>query len=114
MPPREWKLRIEDILECIGRIQEYTRGLTADAFAADQKTIDAVVRNFEIIGEATRHVPPHIQTQYPEIPWAMMRAFRNVMIHAYEIVDVDVVWKTSQERIEPLVPHLRRILAENA
>ncbi len=68
MPPRDWTLRIEDIVAAIDRIAEYTESMDYDAFCADQKTVDAVVRNFTIVGEAVRHVPEKIVSAHAEVP----------------------------------------------
>ncbi len=66
MPPRNWKIRIGDILECIQRVQRYTQGMTFHQFEEDDKTIDSVLRNLEIIGEASRHVPRDIKKRYAD------------------------------------------------
>jgi uncharacterized protein with HEPN domain len=79
-------------------------------FAADRKTIDAVVRNIEIIGEAAGFVPPEVQAAHPAIPWTEMRGMRNVLIHRYNDVSVPIVWETIQRNLLPLVPLLRQIL----
>ena len=102
MSTRDWKLRIEDILEAIGRIQEYTEGFHYQQWQKDQKTIDAVIRNIEIIGEAATHVPSGVQELFPRIPWRKMRGIRNILIHAYFGVDVEVLWKTIQEDLPSL------------
>ena len=83
MPPREWKLYIEDILEAISKIQRYTEGMDLKAFRASDITVDAVQRNLTIIGEAARQVPPKIVEGYPDIPWNKMRGLRNVVVHQY-------------------------------
>lgn len=108
--PRNWKLRLEDILGCIARIEHYTSGFTFESFQADQKTIDAVVRNVEVIGEAARHVPDDVVQRYPDVPWAKMRAMRNRLIHDYAEVSVPILWQTIQGDLPPLVPLLRAIL----
>ncbi len=69
MPAREWRLRVEDILEAIVRIERYVEGLTFEQFQADQKTVDAVIRNLEIIGEAVRHLATRRETLPTGIPW---------------------------------------------
>jgi hypothetical protein len=69
VPPRDWKQRIADILEAIERIQRYTRGMDLDSFSADDRTVDAVVRNITVIGEAARSVPDDVRRAHPEIPW---------------------------------------------
>ena len=111
--PREWRLRIEDILESISRIERYTAGMTLDAFQEDEKTADAVIRNFAIIGEAARHVPSEVVSNHSHVPWAEMRGMRNVVVHEYSRVDLPILWQTIQNRLPLLVPQLRRILEEN-
>jgi uncharacterized protein with HEPN domain len=113
VPRREWRLRIEDMLSSIGKIERYTEGMTFEEFQQDDKTVDAVIRNFQIIGEAARHVPEEIVTGYPVLPWAPMRGMRNIVIHEYGSVRLATIWNTLQHDLPPLVPHLRRILDEN-
>ena len=79
MPPREWRLRIEDTLEAAGRIARCVEGKDLAAFEADDLTRDAVSRCFGIIGEAVKGVPSEIVAAHPEIPWDEMRAMRNVV-----------------------------------
>ena len=68
MPSREWRLRVEDMLEAIGRIEEFVQGIDLDGFRKDRKTSDAVVRNLEIIGETARNVPDDVADRYPGVP----------------------------------------------
>ena len=110
MSPRDWRMRIQDILDCIQRIQEYTKGVSLQSLQADQKTVDAVVRNLTIIGEATRHVPVEIQTRYPAIPWDDMRDMRNVVVHEYFRVSYPILWRTIQSNLPPLVEQLQSLL----
>lgn len=110
MPPRGWQLRIKDILEAIHRIEQYTQEMDAEAFSADAKTVDAVVRNLTIIGEAARMLPQDIEQRYREVPWAKMRAMRNVVVHEYFGVDEAIIWVTVRDNLPPLVPLLERIL----
>ena len=112
MPSREWCLRIEDMLEAIGWIEEYVRDMTLDDLPGDRKTVDAVVRNIEIIGEAARNVPDKVAARYPDIPWKKARQMRNVLIHAYFGVDLPTVWKTIEEDLPPLKSQLQKILGE--
>jgi uncharacterized protein with HEPN domain len=72
--------------------------------------IDAVLRNISIIGEATRYIPDDIQTRYPAVPWSLMRGMRNVVVHQYENVDLDLTWDTISRQIRPLIPILNDIL----
>ncbi len=78
-------------LERAGRIEQYIRD-GEEAFLTDPKTQDAVIRNFEVIGEAAKRVPDDYRARHPEIPWQLMAGFRDVLIHAYEGVDVRRVW----------------------
>ena len=111
-PPRNWKIRIADILQCITKILRYTKGYSFDDFQADEKTIDSVLRNLEIIGEAARHVPTEIRAKHPELPWAEMLTMRNIVIHEYHGVNLSIIWQTVKEDLPPLVSHLKRILQE--
>ena len=112
MPPREWKLRIEDILEAIAQIVQFTKGMTFEAFCADTKTIKASLYNIAVIGEAAHHVPPEVITKNPNIPWREMGDIRNVVIHEYFGVDVDILWETICHELPALVPMLQRVLEE--
>ena len=96
MPERDADLLIEDILTAIGRIDRYTRGLTHEAFLSDEKTIDAVVRNLEIIGEAARRIPASFAAAYPDIPWQQMAGLRNRIVHDYFGLDLEIIWQIIQ------------------
>lgn len=110
MPPRLWKLRIKDILECIAKITEYTNDISYAQFVSDKKTIDAVLRNLEIIGEAVRHIPITVQENYNDLPWAEMRAMRNIVAHEYFGVNLGIIWNTTQNNLPPIVARLKEIL----
>ena len=112
MPPRNWKIRIGDILECIYRIQRHTQGLEFNEFEDDEKTIDSVLRNLEIIGEASRHVPREIKKRYSDLPWMEMYTMRNIVIHEYHGVNLNIIWQTITEDLPPLIPRLKEILEE--
>jgi uncharacterized protein with HEPN domain len=110
MPRRAWTGRVEDILDAAAAIADYTEGMTFDTFTADRHTVDAVVRNVGIIGEAARHVPEDIRQRYPAVPWAKMYDMRNVVVHDYPGVDLTIVWEVVRNYLPPLVPVLREIL----
>ena len=93
---------IEHILSSINSIQEYISGLSLETFLEDRKTQDAVVRQFEIIGEATKRISLDFRDNHPDIPWSHMAGMRNVLIHDYIDVNFEIVWKTANEDI-PLV-----------
>ena len=114
MPHRDWKFRIEDILDAVGTIQEYTQGMEYKTFTEDRKTVDAVVRNLIIIGEAAVHVPEEIYLKYPEVPWQDMRGMRNFVVHEYFRAGDAVIWDTVQVDLSPLPAMLKKILEENS
>jgi uncharacterized protein with HEPN domain len=97
---------LADILESIGEIEEFLHGMTYDNFASDKKTINAVIRSLEVIGEATKHIPASFRIKHPEIPWSRMAGMRDVLIHDYMGVDLMTVWKVTQERLPVIKPLL--------
>jgi uncharacterized protein with HEPN domain len=112
MPPRDWQLRIEDILEAIRKIQYYTADMTLETFFSSPQALDAVAYNFIVIGEAARSIPPEVEARYPQVAWKEMRDMRNFLVHEYPGTDPEIVWKTLVNDLPPLVPALERILAE--
>ena len=114
MPHRDWKFRIEDILNAVSAIEKYTQGMEFDTFIEDRKTVDAVVRNLMIIGEAAVHVPEDICLKHPEVPWYDMRGMRNFVVHEYFRADDSVIWDTVQVDLLPLWELLNKILEENS
>lgn len=112
MPPREWRLRIEDILDAAERAQRYVAGMDLATFVADDRTLDAVSRCFGIIGEAVTHVPKEVIAAHPDIPWAEMRGLRNIVVHEYFGVTNETLWKTAREDLPAIIEPLRKLLAE--
>lgn len=112
MPPRDWKMRIRDILDSIEAVRQYTAGLDYETFSDDRKSVDAVVRNMTIIGEAANNVPVDLMNAHPEIPWKLLRDFRNVVVHVYFGVNTNIVWDTVQNNLPPLVSLLQKLLDE--
>ncbi len=114
MSPRDWRLRVQDILDAIGSIQSYTAGMDYPAFAQDRRTGDAVLRNITVIGEAASRIPEAIQVASPDIPWADMRDMRNVVIHEYFGINRQILWDTTQTDLPPLVLQLQALLDRSA
>ena len=112
MSHRKWKVRIRHMLEAIGRVLDYTRGMDLDAFRIRLETVDAVIRNFQVLGEAGRLVPETIREKYPEIPWKVICGMRNVLVHDYDRVRVDYLWDSIHNDLPPLIPLLTRILEQ--
>lgn len=96
------KLYLDDILESCRNVRNYTSGMSFEAFSTDQRTIDAVVRNLEIIGEAVKSLPPSLLDRRPDIPWRKIARFRDVIVHHYFKVDLEVVWDVIQNQIAQL------------
>lgn len=112
MPPRDWDLRIKDILESIAKISRYTEGITFEVFSADEMIIDAVIRNIAVIGEAARNIPVEIQEQYPQIPWDEICGMRNIVIHQYFGVSLTILWQTVKEDLPLLATMLKNIIRQ--
>ena len=110
MSPRSWKFRLEDIRDSLALIAEYVQGLDYESWKKDQKTIDAVIRNIEIIGEAASHVPENIQDIYTDVPWHQMKGLRNILIHENFGVDLDVLWRTVQEDLPSLKIKIQKVI----
>lgn len=110
MSPRDWKDRIRDILNAIAEIQQFTRGMDFESFKKDDKSIRAVEMNFIIIGEAANQIPEEIEEKYSMIPWSLMRAMRNRLVHVYFNVDEKLMWDTVQNDLPPLVTELEKII----
>ncbi|WP_297505127.1 DUF86 domain-containing protein [Thermococcus sp.] len=110
MSKRDPCLFMNDILEAIGRIEEYTSGYTFETFINDKKTVDAVLRNLEIIGEAARNIPDEVRERYPSVPWRRIVGLRNVVIHHYFGVDLSVVWVIVSSQLEELKEEIEKIV----
>jgi uncharacterized protein with HEPN domain len=112
MSPRLWKHRITDILEAIKKIQAYVEGMSFRQFQSDTKTVDAVIRNFIVIGEAARSVPEEITDKHPNLPWRLMADMRNFAIHEYWGVELRTIWETVKKDLPPLIPVLDIVMKE--
>jgi uncharacterized protein with HEPN domain len=108
--PRDYRVFLEDIFEAIRKIRDYTDGLSLGAFAADARTFDAVIRNLEIIGEAVKQIPEDIRSLRPEVEWRRMGRLRDILIHQYFGVDVQIVWDIVQNKLAPLEQAVRALL----
>jgi uncharacterized protein with HEPN domain len=110
MSKRSEKLLIEDIIESIERVFSYTEDLSYKEFIADNKTVDAVVRNFEVIGEASNNLPKEFLPEYPHIDWSGLIGFRNKLIHGYFGVDYKIVWYIIETELEGILNQFKQIL----
>lgn len=106
MSNRDIILLLEDMLESALKIKRYTKDLNFDSFLNDDKTIDAVVRNFEIIGEAANRIDPDFRIVNSEIEWNRIRGFRNRIVHDYFGIDYEIVWTVIENDIENLIEQI--------
>lgn len=107
---RDWRLYADDILESCGKVRRYVTGMSYEAFAADERTLDAVIRNLEIIGEAAKCLPDEVVASAPGIEWRKIRGMRDVLAHAYFGVDPKVVWDVATTKLDALEAAVRMLL----
>ena len=109
---RDYRLYLKDILAALKSVETFVEKISFEEFCADDKTASAVIRKFEIIGEATKNIPEDLRRQYPQIPWKEMAGMRDRLIHFYFGVDPQLVWTTVKERLPKLKPQIQNILKE--
>lgn len=106
--PRDPAVFLDDIVESCKLITSYIEGLSDESFLSDQKTLDAVVRNLEIIGEAVKQLPPEIRAAMPDVEWQRIAGLRDILIHGYFAVDAEIVLDIARTK----VPLLRRVIED--
>ena len=106
---RDSKLYLEDILQAIRKIDQYVHGLTYRQFQKDELVLDAVIRNLEIIGEASRNLPQDIKKQFPHIEWKKLSGLRNILAHEYFGVDHEILWDIVTSKMPELKKAVTRI-----
>ncbi len=111
---RDSRLYLKDILAAIESIEAFVEGMDLEAFRVDDKTTSAVIRKFEIIGEAAKGIPEEIRRSYPQIPWKEMAGMRDRLIHFYSGVDYQLVWMTIKERLPQVKPEIQKIVRDFA
>ena len=111
-PAREFVDYVKDILDAIEKAAQFTEGMDGERFRSDQKTVFAVIRALEVIGEAVKNIPAAIRGQYPHVPWREIAGIRDKLIHEYFGADVEVIWKTAQVDLPLLKPIMEQILSQ--
>lgn len=107
MSKRSVELLLEDIIESLEKISRYTAGMTKEQFLGDEKTIDAVTRNLEIIGEAAHKLPDDFKKEHSLIEWKNIVGLRNRIVHAYFGIDTDIIWQITERDLSPLLVDLK-------
>jgi len=113
MSKRDIRLFLFDIKSSVDAIQNYVEGMSYDDFINDRKTYNAVVREFEIIGEAIKRLPSDLLLKYNEVEWRDIKDFRNLLIHEYFGVDLEIVWNTVCYDVPLLKQVIEKIITEN-
>ena len=106
---REWHFYLEDMIRFAERVLAYTEGFDIDSFVASGMTYDASLRNLELIGEAASHIPNEVRISHPEIPWRMIVATRNRLIHGYLGIDNDTLWSIISQELPELLTKLHEL-----
>ena len=107
MSKRDPSLLVEDIIDSANKILDYTANFSFDEFTKDGKTIDAVIRNFEIIGEAANRLPEEFKDKHTNIDWHRIRGFRNRIVHDYFGIDYSIVWEIKESFLPALIETLK-------
>jgi len=103
------QLYISDIRECIRRIEKYTKEISKRVFESDEKTVDAVIRNLQVIGEAVSQLPKDFKDKYEDIPWRKIKGMRNKVVHEYFGVDWDILWDAIHDDIPELKKRISKV-----
>ena len=103
---------LQDMLENAKRAIQFTAGMNYEVFAKDNKTVYAVIRAVEIIGEAASNIPENVRSKYGEIPWRDIKGMRNKLVHRYFGINMEVVWQTIHEDLPMIIKILENILAQ--
>ncbi len=107
---RDYRLYLEDIQSSVQKIEKFTKGLTLEKFQRDALVMDAVIRNLEIIGEASKNIPHKIKKRYPNIEWEKITALRNVLAHEYFGVDYEILWDIVANKLPALKKAINAVL----
>lgn len=109
---REWRFYLDDMIDFAGKVLAYTDGLDQARFVDSDLIYDATLRNLELIGEAATHIPDEVRGAHPEIPWRMIIATRNRLIHGYLGIDDDTLWSIIRDEVPELLPLLKALKDE--
>jgi len=112
MKDRDFSDYIKDILISIQDVEEFPSGMIFDEFLQDKKTIKAVIRSLEVLGEASKKIPESIKARYSQVPWKRMAGMRDKLIHEYFGVDLEIVWNVVKNELPPIKPFIEQLSRE--
>ncbi len=107
---RSYKLYLEDILTSANKIQKYVGKSSYEVLINDEMRVDAIIRNFEIIGEASSNIPQEVRDKYPFVEWRKISDFRNVLAHGYFGIDYEIMWEIIKNKLPDLQRNLKTII----
>jgi len=107
---RDYRDYLQDIVTAVKEVTEWTDGLSFQQFTQDRKTVNAVIRSLEVIGEAAKRIPDDLRAKAPDIPWKYMSGMRDKLIHEYFGVDLSIVWTVVKDELPPLLPEIENLI----
>lgn len=112
MIKKDYSDYLQDILDSINDTEEFVREMTFDDFLKDKKTINAVIRSIEVIGEAAKNIPDALREKYINVPWKKMAGMRDKLIHEYFGIDLEIVWQVIKNDLPPVKPLIIKVMEE--
>lgn len=103
---------IYDILDAIKEVEEFTQGMNFEGIARDKKTVNAVIRSLEVIGEAAKKIPVNVRKKYLNVPWKRMAGMRDKLIHEYHGIDLEIIWTVVTEELPPVKSEIEKVLKD--